>query len=117
MNDFNALDILQACINELNSTTKEEFDNKRKELGIYNKIYNREEYINDEVEILFELDKSTGVQQNSSNFEYGDEFMILSLDQDDNYNVCSQSNSLVIENNYMTNNLCCEQTNSFALAA
>ena len=43
--------------------------------------------------------------------------MILSLDQDDNYNVCSQSNSLVIENNYMTNNLCCEQTNSFALAA
>lgn len=53
MNNFNALDILQACINELNSTTKEEFDNKRKELGIYNKTYNREEYLNDEVEILF----------------------------------------------------------------
>lgn len=115
MNNFNALDILQECINELNSTTKEEFDNKRKELGIYNKTYNPEEYINDEVEILFELDKSTGVH--SSDLEYGDEFIILSLDQDDNYNICSQNNSLVIENNYMTNNLCCEQTNSLALAA
>lgn len=117
MNDFNALDILQACISELDSTTKEEFDNKRKELGIYNKIYNREEYLNDEVEILFELDESIGIQLSGFSLEYGDEFIDLSLEQDDNYNVYSQNSSLFIENNYMTNNLCCEQTNSFALAA
>lgn len=112
MNNFNALDILQACINELNSTTKVEFDNKRKELGIYNKTYNYEEYLNDEVEILFELDESICIQQNGLNFEYGDEFITLSLDQDDNYNLCSQNYSLVTENN-----LYCEQNNSFVLAA
>lgn len=44
------------CIDELNSTTKEEFDKKKKELGVYNKTYNDKDYISDEIEIIFELD-------------------------------------------------------------
>lgn len=117
MNKLNAVDILQACINELNTTTKEEFDNKRKALGIYDKMYNREEYLNDEVQILFDMDKSVDVQQNDLICEYENEFINLSLAQDDDYNMYNQSNSIVMESNYITNiSLNCEQPN-IALAA
>lgn len=118
MNNLNAVDILQVCINELNLTTKEEFNNKRKTLGIYDKIYNHEEYLNDEVEILFELDKSIDVQQNDLMWEYASEFINLSLIQDDDYNMSNQKNSIVMESNYITNiSLNCEQPNIAALAA
>lgn len=117
MDNLNALDVLQACINELNLTTKEEFDNKRKKLGIYNKTYNREEYLNDEVEILFELDKSIDVQQNDLILEYENEINLL-LEQDDDYNVYNQKNSIVTGSNYITSiSLNCEEPNTPALAA
>ena len=77
MNKLNAVDILQACINELNTTTKKEFDNKRKALGVYDKMYNREEYLNDEVQILFDMNKSVDVQQNDLICEYENEFINL----------------------------------------
>lgn len=45
MSSYNTLDIIQMCIDELNSTTKEEFDKKKKELGVYNKTYNAKDYM------------------------------------------------------------------------
>lgn len=118
MNNFNALDILKACINELNSTTKEEFDNKRKKLGIYDKIYNPKEYMNDEVQIVFNLDENINGLQNDLIWAYESEFTNLSLVQDDEYNICNQNSSIDMEANYITNiNINCEQPNIAALAA
>lgn len=114
MNNFNALDILQVCINELNSTTKEQFDNKRKELGIYNKAYNREEYINDEVEIVFDLDDKINIQQNDFICEYESEFINSLLLQDDEYNTFNQISNIEMETSFSIN---CKEHNITALAA
>jgi hypothetical protein len=46
------LDVLQICIDELDSTTREEFDNKKKRLGIQDKVYNKEEYVDENMEEL-----------------------------------------------------------------
>lgn len=48
------LDIIQDCIDELESTDKEGFDNKKRVLGIYRKVYDRKNYVDDCFEILFE---------------------------------------------------------------
>ena len=46
------LDVLQIFIDELDSTTKEEFDSKKKHLGIQDKIYDKNEYIDVNMEVL-----------------------------------------------------------------
>lgn len=49
---MSVLDILQKCIDELNSTTKEEFEDKKKGLGIQNKTYDKEEYVDENTEVV-----------------------------------------------------------------
>ena len=48
---MSVLDVLQKCIDELDSTTKEEFENKKKELDIQNKTYDKNEYIDEDMEV------------------------------------------------------------------
>lgn len=118
MNNLNALDILQACIDELNLTTKDMFNDKKKMLGIYDKTYDRKEYLNHEVEILFDLDRNIDEQQNNLICEYGNEFIDLVLVQDDEYNIFTAMNNEDINNGYITKNIGsnCDQSN-VALAA
>ena len=49
---MNILDILQKCIDELDSTTKEEFEDKKKEMELQDKKYNKNEYTDEDVEVL-----------------------------------------------------------------
>lgn len=51
-----ALDILNRCIEELNNTSDEEFLKRKKALGLTDKTYNLETYINDEVEIIMDIE-------------------------------------------------------------
>jgi len=39
MNTYDTLKILDECINELNSLTQDEFNNRLKEKGLYDKVY------------------------------------------------------------------------------
>lgn len=55
-----ALDILNRCINELKNTSEEEFFERKKALGLTDKTYNLEDYINDEVEVIIDL-KTVGL--------------------------------------------------------
>lgn len=48
---MDVLDVLQKCIDELDSTTKEEFEDKKKELEIQNKTYDKNEYIDEDIEV------------------------------------------------------------------
>lgn len=48
---MNVLDVLQKCIDELDSTNKEEFEDKKKELEIQNKIYDKNEYVDEDMEV------------------------------------------------------------------
>lgn len=46
------LDVLNQCIEELNNTTEEEFIEKKRTLGILDKEYDVNNYVNEDVEII-----------------------------------------------------------------
>lgn len=46
------LDILNQCIEELKNTTEDEFIEKKRALGILDKEYNINKYVNEDVEII-----------------------------------------------------------------
>lgn len=51
-NKKNTLDILNQCIEELKNTTEEELIEKKKALGILNKEYDINDYINEDFEVI-----------------------------------------------------------------
>lgn len=115
MSSYNTLDIIQMCIDELNSTTKEEFDNKKKELGVYNKTYNAKDYISDEIEIIFELDENCVTKQNNISLIVEDEYINSLFGEYDDYNLCDKYNEIEIEINSISINS--NKSNIYALAA
>lgn len=120
MSKFNALDILQMCIDELNSTTKEQFDEKRKTLGIYNKTYNPEEYYNEEFEILFNLDEVVNMYGNNYNSVCEVEevnLLQLEYDKQDMYYNDNTANQRLFDIAIDITNINCKSYDTFALAS
>ena len=53
-----AHEILNNCIDKIKNISKEEFDDNKVKLGIYDKKYNSESYIDDSIEVIIpEFDK------------------------------------------------------------
>ena len=73
-----ALDILNKCIHEIQNTSEKEFIENKKKMGLIEKTYNLDKYINDDIEIIMQNDEEIKFEHKTT-----EEFMTMRIEIED----------------------------------